>query len=181
MSKNKIKDAILVIDLEATCWKGNPPEGMRNEIIEIGIAVVDYMTRKVIETDSIIIKPKSEISYFCTELTTLTPEFIEENGISFSEACEILKKKYKSESRLWSSWGKYDYNQIVKDCQLHQEKFPMGRDHYNLKPLYSFKYGLKNELGVETALINSGLSFDGTPHRGVDDARNIARLIPFIF
>jgi len=180
-SKNQRRDAILFIDLEATCWKGNPPEGMHNEIIEIGIAVVDFKTKEILSNDSIIVKPQfSEISEFCTELTTITQDFIDKNGVSFEEACEILRTKYKSEARLWASWGKYDYNQIVKDCQLKKVKFPMGRDHYNLKPLFSFKNGISKDLGVGGALEHLGLSFEGTPHRGNDDAKNIARIIPYI-
>lgn len=182
MGKNQIRDAILVIDLEATCWRGNPPEGMHNEIIEIGVAVVDFKTKELIETDSIIVKPQfSEISSFCTELTTLTQVFIDSHGISFDEACDILRTKYKSERRLWASWGKYDYNQIEKDCRLKKVKFPMGRDHYNLKPLFSFKNNLNGDLGVDTALKHLGLDFEGTHHRGGDDAKNIARILKTMF
>lgn len=181
-SKNQLRDAILVVDLEATCWRGNPPEGMHNEIIEIGIAVVDFKTKEILSNDSIIVKPQfSEISEFCTELTTLTKEFVDTNGISFEDACELLRTKYKSEARLWASWGKYDYNQIVKDCELKKVKFPMGRDHYNLKPLFSFKHGIKKDLGVGGALSHLNLEFEGTQHRGNDDAKNIARMLPHIF
>lgn len=182
MGKSKIKDAILVVDLEATCWKGNPPEGMHKEIIEFGIAVVDFQTKEILETDSLIVKPKfSEISKFCTELTTITQEFIDEHGISFEDACNILRTKYKSERRLWASWGKYDFNQINSDCSLRNVKFPMGRDHYNLKPLFSFKHGLTGELGVGTALEHLGLKFEGVQHRGGDDAKNIARILKTMF
>lgn len=182
MGKNQIRDAILVVDLEATCWRGNPPDGMHNEIIEFGIAVVDFKTKELLDYDSIIVKPKfSEISEFCTELTTITKEFIDEHGISFESACEILRTKYKSDRRLWASWGKYDANQIEKDCKLRGVKFPMGRDHYNLKPLFSFKHGLSGDLGVDTALKHLGMEFEGTHHRGVDDAKNIARILKTMF
>lgn len=30
-----------VMDVEATCWDGQPPPGSVNEIIEIGLTVVD--------------------------------------------------------------------------------------------------------------------------------------------
>lgn len=182
MGKNQIRDSILVVDLEATCWRGNPPEGMHNEIIEFGIAVVDFKSKEIIENDSIIVKPQfSEISDFCTELTTITQDFIDKNGVSFEEACNILRTKYKSEKRLWFSWGKYDYNQIAKDCVLKHVNFPMGRDHYNLKPLFSFKHNITKDLGVGSALKHLGLEFDGTQHRGNDDAKNIARILKTMF
>ncbi len=175
------RDCILVIDLEATCWRGNPPQGMFNEIIEIGVAVVDAASREVVDKESLIIKPEySEISDFCTELTTLTQSYVDSNGISFRNACDILVNKYKSDRRLWASWGKYDYNQIRKDCELKKVKFPMGRDHYNLKPLFSFKNNINKDLGVDGALRHLGLEFKGTHHRGVDDAVNIARIFKTI-
>ena len=181
-SKNQIRDAILVVDLEATCWRGNPPTGMCSEIIEFGIAVVDFRTKELLESESLIVKPThSEISEFCTELTTITQEYINIHGIEFEEACDILRSKYKSERRLWTSWGKYDFTQIEKDCKLKNVKFPMGRDHYNLKPLFSFKNNLNVDLGVDTALQHLGLSFEGTHHRGVDDAINISRILKTMF
>ena len=39
MNKN-----IIIIDLEATCWNGKIPAGQVNEIIEIGICVLDTST-----------------------------------------------------------------------------------------------------------------------------------------
>ncbi len=34
-------------------------------------------------------------------------------------------------------------------------------------------------MGVGQALRRVGLRFEGTPHRGIDDARNIVRLLPY--
>lgn len=181
MGKNQIRDAILVIDLEATCWRGNPPEGMQSEIIEFGIAVVDFKTKALLENDSIIVKPKSEISEFCTELTTITQDFIDEHSVSFEEACNILKTKYKSDRRIWASWGKYDFDQVNKDCKLHNVPYPFGRDHYNLKPLFSFKNNLTKDIGVGSAIKYIGLEFEGVAHRGNDDAKNIARIVKHMF
>lgn len=182
MGKNQIRDAILVIDLEATCWRGAPPEGMKSEIIEIGIAVVDFKTKEILETGSIIVKPQtSTISEFCTELTTITQEMIDEQGVSFEEACKILTEKFKSNRRLWASWGKYDFDQIHKDCILNKVDYPMGRDHYNLKPLFSIKHSLGHDLGVGTALEHLEMEFEGIQHRGVDDAKNIARILKTMF
>ena len=38
-------DQILVIDIEATCWEGQPPEHEESEIIEIGICPIDVVAR----------------------------------------------------------------------------------------------------------------------------------------
>ena len=183
MSKRKEKDIILVIDLEATCWEdGKKPEGMVSEIIEIGISGIDYYTKEIRLRDTIIVKPEhSTVSEFCTGLTTLTQEYVDEHGVSFEEACNILRTKFKSKDRMWMSWGEYDKNQIERDCKLKNVKYPMGRTHNNAKALFSFAYGLPKELGVGMALDHLGLEFNGIAHRGIDDAENIAKIINKIF
>lgn len=176
------RDIALIIDFEATCWNHKTPDGMHNEIIEIGISGVDYKTKEIRLRETIIVKPEfSTISPFCKELTTLTDEFINEHGISFSEACDILEKKYKSKDRIWLSWGEYDKNIIESNCKLKGIRNPFGRTHINMKPLFSFAFGIGTDLGVGQALEHLGMEFDGTPHRGGDDAYNIARILQKVF
>lgn len=182
-SKRKMsRDIALVIDLEATCWRGHPPTGMHNEIIEIGISGVDYNTKEITFKDTIIVKPKySEISKFCTELTSIDQNLIDKEGVSFEKACDILRNKYKSRDRIWLSWGGYDKNQIEKDCNLKGIENPFGRTHINLKPLFSFAFGIKEDLGVSTALNYLGLEFEGNAHRAIDDAYNTAIILQHTF
>lgn len=178
MIKKENKSYVLVIDLEACCWRGNPPEGQHKEIIEIGIACVDYLSKEIISSESIIVKPEfSEISEFCTELTTLTPEYVLKNGISLKRACEILENKYFSNKTMWFSWGNYDRTAFEKECFFKKIKYPFGQTHINLKELFAFKYGLKQSPGVSIALKKIGIPFDGTRHRGVDDAINTAKIL----
>ncbi|MEK6828527.1 MAG: 3'-5' exonuclease [Nanoarchaeota archaeon] len=183
MSKRKIKrDVVLVIDFEATCWNHTPPEGMQSEIIEIGISGVNYNTKEIVLNETIIVKPEtSTVSPFCTELTTITQEFVDANGVSLEEACKILEKKYNSKERIWMSWGEYDRKIIENNCQLKNIKNPFGRTHINLKPLFSFAFGINTDLGVGQALEHLGMDFEGTPHRGGDDAYNIARILKKTF
>ena len=178
MRKEKINSFVLVVDLEACCWMGNPPEGQYKEIIEIGIACVDYFTKEIISSRSIIVKPEFyEIGKFCTELTTLTPEYVKENGVSFKEACKILLNEYQSDKRMWISWGDYDRVAFEKECVLKKVEYPFGRTHFNLKEWYAFKYGLKQSPGVSTALKKIGIEFEGVQHRGVDDAKMTAMIL----
>ena len=179
MSKRKIKrDVVLVIDFEATCWNHTPPESMYSEIIEIGISGVDYNTKEVVLNETIIVKPEfSTVSPFCTELTTITQDFVDKNGVSFEEACNILEKKYSSKERIWMSCGEYDRKIIESNCKDKNIKYPFGRTHINFKPLFSFAFGINEDLGVGQALEHLGMEFEGTPHRGGDDAYNIAKIL----
>ena len=42
-------DRILVVDVESTCWAGDPPLGQMSEIIEIGLGVVDVAALERVE------------------------------------------------------------------------------------------------------------------------------------
>ncbi|MFN2185874.1 MAG: exonuclease domain-containing protein, partial [Anaerolineae bacterium] len=98
-------DQILVVDLEATCWPGDPPEGQESDIIEIGLCTLDVATGRRLEKASIVVRPeRSTISEYCTSLTTLTQEEVDE-GISFRAACDLLRTRYGSRQRLWASFG----------------------------------------------------------------------------
>lgn len=53
-----------------------------------------------------------------------------------------------------------------------------GFEHLNLKRSFAQARGIK-EVGMAQALQLVGLALEGTHHRGLDDARNIARLLPW--
>lgn len=181
-NRTKTRDKALVVDLECSCWRGRPPKGQRNEIIEIGICTIDFKTREIDNKQSLIIKNhESEISPFCTKLTSITQKLIDEEGIEFSEACRILRENYKSQKRIWFSWGNFDKNQFIKDCEHKKIAYPMSQFHFNAKTLYGFKYKMREEPGVMTALKHSDMQFEGNQHRGVDDAYNIAKIVRKIF
>ena len=170
-------DQILVIDIEATCWEGSPPLGEENEIIEIGICTLDIVSGERLIKESILVKPeRSKVSDFCTQLTTLTQAQVDK-GISFAEACDILRKKYLSKDRVWASYGDYDRKQFEKNCQSHQVNYPFGPRHINVKTLFALMRALPSEVGMVTALEMMNLPLEGTHHRGGDDAWNIARIL----
>lgn len=167
-------DRVLVIDVEATCWEGKKPDNQQNEIIEIGICTIDIETAQPAEPESIIVKPEnSVVSEFCTKLTTITQDMVD-NGISFSHACDILKQKYLSKQRVWTSWGNYDKNQFEEQCKAYKVEYPFGSNHINLKTLFSVLRKLPHEVGMAKALELLNIPLKGTHHRGVDDAKNIA-------
>jgi inhibitor of KinA sporulation pathway (predicted exonuclease) len=171
-------DKILVIDVESTCWEGNAPENQHSEIIEIGICVLDIQSGELSEPRGILIRPQySEVSPFCTQLTTITPELLQSEGIEFPEACRILQKEYDAKARVWASWGDYDRNQFERTCNLYQIKYPFGTSHLNAKTLFALRHKLHHEIGMDAGLKQVGFSLEGTHHRGIDDAYNIARIL----
>lgn len=171
-------DKILVVDIEATCWEGSNPDGMENDIIEIGVCLLDVHTGEISENRGILVKPeRSVVSPFCTELTTITSEMIEEEGMPFKTACSILRKEFLSQSRAWASFGAYDLKQFQRQCGDLGIGYPFGPSHINVKTLFALKKKLGHEQGMAGALEILEIPLEGTHHRGVDDAKNIAKIL----
>ena len=170
-------DSLLVVDLEATCWKGDPPTGEQSDIIEIGVALLDLASLEVRSTESILVRPeRSSVSRFCTELTTLTQEMVDA-GQSLRDACAYLQRKYESRTRVWASFGDYDRRMFEKSCEELNIPYPVGPSHLNVKNLYPLFAGKTFAKGMRGVLEEMGLPHVGTHHRGVDDARNIAAIL----
>ena len=170
-------DHIIVIDIEATCWNGPPPDGETADVIEFGICPLELSTLRRLEKRSILVRPeRSAVSPFCTELTTITPEMAA-GGVSFREACRVLKKDYHTADRVWASFGDYDRRQVEKQCRDVDVSYPFGPTHLNVKTLFALSKGLLHEVGTKAAVDAFGLAFEGTQHRGHDDAWNIAAVL----
>jgi inhibitor of KinA sporulation pathway (predicted exonuclease) len=170
-------DVVLVVDVESTCWEGPPPPNQFSEIIEIGLCTVELNTLTRTQKRSILVQPvQSEISNFCTDLTTLTPDMFTEAG-SLAEAVRTLKKEYASKDRLWASWGDYDRRQFERVCNDQNVGYPFGPSHLNVKSLFAAALGNGHEMGLDGAYQRLELSMDGTHHRGDDDAWNIAGIL----
>ncbi|MEA3326545.1 MAG: 3'-5' exonuclease [Chloroflexota bacterium] len=173
----KMLDKVIVIDLEATCWEGDPPAGQVSEIIEIGLCVLDVATGERSAPRAILVKPqRSTLSHYCTKLTTLTPEMLKD-GLTFPDACSLLQDEYQSRQRTWASYGDYDRLQFMEQCETWGVPYPFGRSHINVKNLLALHFNLKHEVNLQKGTGLVGLPFEGTIHRGIDDAWNIAAVL----
>ena len=173
------KHDVLFVDVEATCWEKpeEKPADQESEITEIGLTVVNVQTLEIGPKVSMFIRPDySEVSEFCTQLTTITQEMLDKYGVPFSEACFRLQEEFRSRSQLWVSWGDYDREMFFKDSLRKGVEYPFGRSHLNLKTMFGLLHGNSRGPGVSRALRRLNMKFEGTPHRGVDDSFNIARI-----
>lgn len=173
----KLLDQVLVVDVESTCWEGKPPAGQTSDIIEVGLCVLDLGNLERVEKRGILVKPaRSRVSPFCTELTTITAADLDE-AEGLADACRVLRTEHQSNRRLWASYGDYDRRQFERCCREQGIGYPFGPTHLNVKTLFALSRGLRHEVGMARALEMLGLPLEGTHHRGVDDAWNIARIL----
>ena len=168
---------IIIIDLEATCWQKKKPKGVHHDVIEFGVAVLEVATGKILANDGLLVKPtSSEVSPFCTELTTITPHMLAD-APDFRTACQQLQERFQTKQHPWASFGAYDYNQLQRQCNREQVPFPLSAQHLNVKALFALRHQLKYPLGMAGVLDRLKLPLEGTHHRGIDDARNIAHIL----
>lgn len=170
---------LLIIDLEATCCdRGTVPRD-EMEIIEIGAVLLNGKTLETVSEFGTFIKPVRHpvLTRFCKKLTTITQGDVD-GAPQFPEALAKLKAWLEPYPEfLYSSWGAYDKGQIQQDCAFHGLPYPFSEDHLNLKKAFAEAKGLKKRPGMGQALWMLGLELEGTHHRGIDDARNMARIV----
>lgn len=167
----------LVVDLEATCDRTGMPRE-ETEIIEIGAVLVDPVTLEPIGEHQTFVRPRIHptLSAFCTELTTIRQDDVV-HAPTFPEAIEGLRTWLAGRDVLFSSWGEYDRNQLSRERHRHGIRLPWGKGHFNVKAAFAERTGTAR-CGMAEALARAGIALTGTHHRGLDDARNIAKLLP---
>jgi len=173
----------LVIDLEATCDDRGAVPRQQMEIIEIGAVLVDGETLTPKAEFQTFVRPVRHptLTEFCRELTSITQEQVDA-APGFPEAIGALREfAYDGRPRrpLFCSWGNYDKHQFEQDARFHGVALPFGPAHLNIKAKFSETLGSKKRFGMARALMRLGLPLVGTHHRGIDDARNIAILLPY--
>lgn len=174
----------LVIDLEATCDDGGAVPQHEMEIIEIGAVLVDGDSFEQRAEFATFVRPvrHPELTPFCNALTTITQADVD-GAPRFSEAIEQLARFIEETQThrrpLFCSWGDYDRKQFQQDAAFSGARLPFGSEHLNVKRAFSDALKTRKRFGMSRALKRVGLPLEGTHHRGIDDARNIARLLPY--
>ncbi len=169
----------LIIDLEATCWEYRSRKS-ESEIIEIGAVLLDSGYKILGEFQTFIMPIKNPIlSEFCKELTSIKQEDINNAEIFPIALKEFIGKVEETagcniKNIVFCSWGYYDEKQLIQDCQLHNIEYPFLR-HRSLKHEFAERKGMKPR-GMKKTLQFCGIELEGTHHRGIDDARNIAKI-----
>lgn len=172
-------DYYLIVDLEATCSHDGSMPRREMEIIEIGAVMQSSRTFENESEFQCFIRPvrHPELTDFCTELTGITQSQVSD-APTFPDALKAFRKwMYTLDDALFCSWGDYDRNQFELDCEFHRVGYPFRSDHLNIKAEFSRSMGLRKKLGIVEALRKLGMTFEGSHHRGLDDARNMARVV----
>jgi inhibitor of KinA sporulation pathway (predicted exonuclease) len=164
----------VVVDLEGTCC--DPPDESvapnARETIEIGAVMIDCAKRKIVSDFQTYVRPVRNpiLTDFCTELTT-----IKQADVDAAPLFPLAFSKFLAWAKCtgFASWGRYDKQQLQRDCKFHKLTYPLGW-HVNFASVTKQLLGMTNQRRVLKAL---GIKRDGTHHRGIDDARTIAQIV----
>jgi len=192
-------DFFLVLDVEATCREG---AGMDypNEIIEWPICLLGWRDKAngILDTISefrTFVKPtwRPNLSEFCTRLTGITQDQTD-SAPSFPEVIESTAQFLITHGILgepdrrplvrfcWCSDGPWDIRDfVIKQCFISKIKVPpwISDPFIDVRTLL---FGRDRKKHRKTN-INRQLQvlqlepFIGRPHSGIDDARNISRVL----
>lgn len=178
----------IVFDLEASCGEGV----VQSEIIEIGAVKLNEKL-EVVDEFQAFIRPviHPTLTYFCEELTSITQADVD-NAKTFLEVLpefinwcrQLVPFSQYTDDYVLCSWGYYDKKMLKQDC-AHWSIGPSNEwfdgNHYSIKHMHGALIGNKKGVGMAKALDMLNLKLDGTHHRGIDDARNIAKIFVEIF
>ncbi len=179
--------ALIVFDLEATCWEPEQPD--RREILEIGAVkvAIRHGAQRQADTSgsqahvgqeySEVVQPVVEpvLSDFCLSLVP-----IRQDEADVADPYPLVFARFKRwigiEPFWLGSWGAFDRRQLEIECRRHAVRMPAGyRGHVDLRREFG-RWKQVDPRGLPAALELLGLQSEGTPHRALDDARNLARL-----
>lgn len=186
-SINFFYDNIVVIDYEATCEEDRPPK-FKHEIIEFPAVLINTQSRKIVSEFQSYVKPviTPRLSKFCTWLTGISQSDVE-NAPKFPEVLKdfehwLTENNLVFEGQACRSFaiatdGPWDMARfLAHQCIDSLLPYPeWAKNWINIKKSYCNFYRTKR-LPLNQMLENLGLQFEGRPHCGMDDSRNIARI-----
>lgn len=175
---------IFVLDFEANCVKKgslNPQEIVEFPVVPIDVSKGEIVPEMIFHT---YLQPEHhELTEFCTELTGITPEMVS-TGVSLQKALEmfdehIAKFGLEDEDFVVVTCGNWDLQTCLRK-EANYKKInlrPCFRRFINIKDVFSKCTGGPRKIGMPGMLKFLGLELEGKHHSGIDDSKNIAKIM----
>eukprot|EP01102_Stenamoeba_stenopodia_P016370 TRINITY_DN571_c0_g1_i1.p1 TRINITY_DN571_c0_g1~~TRINITY_DN571_c0_g1_i1.p1 ORF type:complete len:284 (+),score=70.75 TRINITY_DN571_c0_g1_i1:47-898(+) len=193
-------DYICVLDFEATC---DDKIKLEQEIIEFPGVLIHIKERKIVSEHQNYCKPvvHPKLTRFCTELTGIQQEWVDKAPV-FREAFQnyekwlsdngIARDGESGPSVVFVTCGDWDLKTMLpsqlrtlknsanpEDRKLAESKLPNRYSQWiNIKNAFQTFKGMKRQpRGMTDMLDLLNLKLDGRHHSGIDDCRNIAKIV----
>jgi len=175
------------VDLEATCDQVDESESPRPlavvpdqmETIEIGLVVIDLESLEIVDEFQRFVRPQINptLTAFCKKLTSIQQADVDGARTYQEVGQELAAFIARHTDAAWASWGDYDARQLERDAGLAACPSPLsGLQHFNVRKWHKGLYDNQPK-GLKQTVEAIGLAWQGTYHRGIDDARNVASIV----
>ncbi|XP_032243157.1 ERI1 exoribonuclease 3 [Nematostella vectensis] len=184
-SSSPVFDYYLVLDFEATCDDKNKPKPQ--EIIEFPVTKVNSRTLQTEAEFHQYVCPTAhpKLTTFCTDLTGITQDMVEgkpDLQTTLQTFHDWMGENGLLDSGLSSCFvtcGDWDLKTMLP-LQCKHLNIPVPtyfRKWINIKKVYSDVMGKQSKIGMPGMLHGLGLELVGRHHSGIDDARNITKIL----
>ena len=165
----------IIVDLEGTCFDDQSIPDSEREIIEFGAVALSGLESR--GEFAMFVRPHRHptITNFCRGLTGICQEHLNA-ARSFPEVFANFQGFCWDcgELSAFASWGTYDRDAIARDCRYHQILNTFTQ-HFDLSKVFGKHTGRR--MGHRRAMKHLGIEPDGRQHRGIDDTRNIVKIV----
>ncbi|XP_054843293.1 3'-5' exoribonuclease 1 isoform X2 [Eublepharis macularius] len=178
-------DYICIIDFEATCEESNQPE-YTHEIIEFPIVLLNTRNLEIEDTFQRYVKPEinPQLSDFCVNLTGISQDLVDkadEFPLVLQQAIDWMKQKELGSRYSYSilTDGSWDMSKFLNiQCRVSRLRYPpFAKKWINIRKSYGNFYKVpRSQTKLSVMLEKLGMGYDGRPHSGLDDSKNIARI-----
>lgn len=180
-----LPEKFVVYDLEWTAWEGSKERGWsgpdeHREVFDIGGVFVSGEDFKVGGTFRSLVKLEvvPKLPKYSQDLTGITQEEIDQEGIPFSQALKDFDEFTKGHDIY--NWGTGDPKAIEESCRLKNLAYPFeGRTH-DIRDIFFAHDIPANEYMSSTIVEAFGEKNQRTIHQGLDDALNIVEALKLL-
>jgi len=141
--------------------------------------VIDLETLEIVDEFQRFVRPQINpvLTDFCKQLTSIQQADVDGAGIYGEVGQELAAFIARYPNAAWASWGDYDAKQLEPDAGFAAcPSLLEGLPHFNATKWHAGLYDNRPK-GLKQTVESMGLVWQGTYHRGIDDARNVASII----
>jgi len=187
-SSESFYDFYICVDFECTCDSNN--SYWDHEIIEIPAVIVAACSLEIVGEFRTFVRPswETKLTKFCTKLTGIHQEDVDSAPL-IDEAIQLLMKYLGVNNFLLNGLfvfdGDWDVNSFLIP-ELTDKKIPVPAKFLqfcNIRKVFDSHFGraprrsnVKRDIEFMIKKL-SGQTFVGRKHSGIDDARNLARVL----
>lgn len=178
MTQLTLPKQFILFDTEYTTWEGAQDRkwtgrGEEREIVEIGAVRVDGESLAELDTFDALVRPvlNPKLSPFFTELTGITQEMIERDGVTFPEALARFVAWIGTAPA--ASWGN-DPMMLAENCALAGIPFPLAPERFfDIRTVFGAG-GIRADQYQSSTIVRAfGREPERKGHSGLNDAQTI--------